>query len=139
MNQEADMKQEQQLDKSPRANFFDDVSQDVSQQENTVVHMAASDTGSAGGSVNLLRVVFSQRLKDARDSTDDPGRGLPSASYFQTDALAAKKIRPTASSIRALLAEVFKGCSAEFYRQVPEGGYQAGTYGRCGTEANLDD
>ena len=85
------MKLQQRKDKGLKANFFSDVSQDVSQLNITVIHRRERDTGSAGGSVNLQRVLFSQRLKDGRYRADDPGRGLPGIGYFQTDALAAKK------------------------------------------------
>ena len=85
------MKLEQLRDKGLKANFFSDVSQDVSQLNIEVIHRRERDTGSAGGSVNLQRVLFSQRLKDGRYRADDPGGGLPGIGYFQTDALAAKK------------------------------------------------
>ena len=87
------MKQEKLRHKDLQANFFRDVSQDVSQLNIAVIHRRERDTGSAGGSVNLQRVLFSQRLKDGRYRADDPGRGLPGIGYFQTNALAAKKNR----------------------------------------------
>ena len=74
-----------------KASLFDDVSQDVSQTKNTAIHRREQDTGSAGGSVYLQRVPFSQRLKDGRYRADDPGRGLPGIGYFQTNALATEK------------------------------------------------
>ena len=120
------MKLEQLRDKGLRANFFGYVSQDVSQLRNIVIHRLERDTGSVGGSVNLQRVVFSQRLKDGRCRADDPGRGLPGIGYFQTNALAAKKIAPIAAFICALLAEVFKGSGRKLYCQVSEGSYQPG-------------
>jgi len=85
------MKPEKQRDKGLNVNFFGYVSQDVSQLNMAVIHRRERDTGSAGGSVYLQRVPFSQRLKDGRYRADDPGRGLPGIGYFQTDALAAKK------------------------------------------------
>ena len=84
------MKLEKLRDIGLKANFFGDVSQDVSQLNVEVIHRRERDTGSAGGSVNLQRVLFSQRLKDGRYRADDPGRGLPGTGYFQTDALAAQ-------------------------------------------------
>ena len=133
------MKQEKLRDKDLKANFFSDVSQDVSQLSIVVIHRLERDTGSAGGSVNLQRVLFSQRLKDGRYRADDPGRGLPGIGYFQTNALAAKKIGPVGSSICAFVSEVFKGFSSELYRQVPEGSYQSSAYARSKTGAELND
>ena len=120
------MKLEKQRDKGLKANLFGDVSQDVSQLNITVIHRRERDTGSAGGSVNLQRVLFSQRLKDGRYRADDPGGGLPGISYFQTNALAAEKSRPIAAFICAFVSEVFKGSSRKLYCQVSEGSYQSG-------------
>ena len=122
------MKLEKLRDKRLKANFFGHVSQDVSQLNIKVIHRRERDTGSAGGSVNLQRVLFSQRLKDGRYRADDPGGGLPGIGYFQTDALAAKKIRPIGPFICALFPEVFKGFSQTLYRKSPEGSYQSGAF-----------
>lgn len=133
------MKLQQRKDKGLKANFFSDVSQDVSQLNIAVIHRRERDTGSAGGSVNLQRVLFSQRLKDGRYRADDPGRGLPGIGYFQTDALAAKKNRPAGSFICALFPEVFKGLGHALYRKSPEGSYQSSAYARRKTGAELND
>ena len=122
------MKLEKLTDTSVKPNFVGDVSQDVSQLHSTVIHRLERDTGSAGGSVNLQRVVFSQRLKNARDTANDPGRSLPGIGYFQANALAAEKIRPVGAFICAFLAKVFKGLSAELYCQGPKGSYQTASY-----------
>jgi len=122
-----------------KASLFDDVSQDVSQTKNTAIHRREQDTGSAGGSVNLQRVLFSQRLKDGRYRADDPGRGLPGIGYFQTDALAAEKNRPIGSFICALFSEVFKSHGHALYRKSPEGSYQSSAYARSKTGAELND
>jgi hypothetical protein len=126
LDQEAEMKLEKLTDTSVKPNFVGDVSQDVSQLHSTVIHRLERDTGSAGGSVNLQRVVFSQRLKNARDTANDPGRSLPGIGYFQANALAAEKIRPAGAFICAFVSEVFKGLSAELYCQVSKGSYQSG-------------
>ena len=133
------MKQQQRKDIGLKANFFSDVSQDVSQLNIEVIHRRERDTGSAGGSVNLQRVLFSQRLKDGRYRADDPGRGLPGIGYFQTDALAAEKNRPVGSSICALFPEVFKSFGQSFYRKSPEGSYQSSAYARSKTGADIND
>lgn len=133
------MKLEKLRDKDLKANFFGDVSQDVSQLNSAVIHRRERDTGSAGGSVNLQRVLFSQRLKDARNRADDPGRGVPGISYFQTDALAAKKNRPVGSFICAVFPEVFKSLGHALYRKSPEGSYQSSAYARSRTGAGLND
>ena len=122
-----------------KASLFDDVSQDVSQLNIAVIHRLERDTGSAGGSVNLQRIVCLQRLKNARYRADDPGRGLPGIGYFQANALAAEKIRPVGSSICAVFPEVFKGFSHALYRKSPEGSYQSGAYARSKTGAKLND
>ena len=133
------MKQEKLRDKGLKANFFSDVSQDVSQLNSEVIHRRERDTGSAGGSVNLQRVLFSQRLKDARNRADDPGRGLPGIGYFQTDALAAKKNRPVGSFICAVFPEVFKSLGHALYRKSPKSSYQSSAYARRKTRAELND
>ena len=133
------MKLQQRKDIGLKANFFNDVSQDVSQLRNTVIHRLERDTGSAGGSVNLQRVLFSQRLKDARNRADDPGRGLPGIGYFQTNALAAKKNRPVGSFICALFSKVFKSLGHALYRKSPKGSYQSSAYARSKTGAGLND
>ena len=133
------MKQEKLRDKGLKANFFSDVSQDVSQLNIEVIHRRERDTGSAGGSVYLQRVPFSQRLKDGRYRADDPGRGLPGIGYFQTDALAAKKNRPVGSSKCALFSEVFNGLGHALYRKSPEGSYRPSAYARSKTGAKLND
>jgi len=133
------MKLEKQRDKGLKANLFGDVSQDVSQLNITVIHRRERDTGSAGGSVNLQRVLFSQRLKDGRYRADDPGRGLPGIGYFQTNALAAEKISPVGSFICALFSEVFKGLGHALYRKSPEGSYQSSAYARGKTGAEIND
>ena len=133
------MKLQQRKDIGLKANFFSDVSQDVSQLNIEVIHRQERDTGSAGGSVNLQRVLFSPRLKDGRDRADDPGRGLPGIGHFQTYALAAEKNRPVGSSICALFPEVFKSLGHALYRKSPEGSYQSSAYARSKNEAKIND
>ncbi|NCW29775.1 MAG: hypothetical protein EBV98_05345 [Actinobacteria bacterium] len=133
------MKQEKLRDRGLKANFFGYVSQDVSQLNITVIHRRERDTGSAGGSVNLQRVLFSQRLKDGRYRADDPGRGLPGIGYFQTDALAAEKIMPIGSFICALFSEVFKSLGHALYRKSPKSSDQSSSYARSKTGAELND
>ena len=116
------MKLEQLRDKGLRANFFGYVSQDVSQLRNTVIHRLCTIEPS---SICLKRIICPLCLH-GRYRADDPRRGLPGISYFQTNALAAKKSRPIAAFICALLAEVFKGSSRKLYCQVSESSYQSG-------------
>ena len=118
------MKLEQLRDKGLRANFFGYVSQDVSQLRDTVIHRLCTIEPS---SICLKRIICPLCLH-GRYRADDPGRGLPGIGYFQTNALAAKKIAPIAAFICALLAEVFKGSGRKLYCQVPKGSYQSGAF-----------
>lgn len=106
------------------ANLFIDVSQDVSRLENTVIHRLWKSELS---SICLKRVRCPLCLH-GRYRADDPGRGLPGISYFQTNALAAKKSRPVDPLVCAFLAEVFKGSSSKLYCQVPKGSYQSSAF-----------
>ena len=115
------MKQEKLRDKRLKANFFSDVSQDVSQLSIVVIHRLCKTQPLP----ICLNCIICPLCSHGRYRADDPGRGLPGTSYFQINALAAKKIRPVAAFICAFLAEVFKGFSQTLYRKSPEGSYQS--------------
>ena len=83
--------------------YLADVSQNVSQ----VIHRFAGDTTSAGGSVNLQRVVFSQRLIDGRNSAAHTRCRLQGAGYFADHALEAFKVRPASSAIRSFFPALY--------------------------------
>ena len=129
------MKQQQPTNSQQIANLFRDVSQDVSQLRNIVIHRLRTIEPS---SICLKRIICPLCLH-GRYRADDPGRGLPGIGYFQTNALAAEKIRPIVAFICALFSEVFKGFSSELYRQVPEGSYQSSAYARSKTGEKLND
>ena len=118
------MKLEKPVDGIPKANFFEDVSQDVSQLNNTVIHRLWIIEPSP---ICLKRIICPLCFH-GRYRAYDPGRGLPRISYFQADTLAAEKIRPTAAFICALFSEVFEGLIGELYREVSKGSYQSGAY-----------
>ena len=118
------MKQEKLRDKDLKANFFSDVSQDVSQLNIKVIHRLWSFPHLP----ICLNCMICPLCFHGRYRADDSGRGLPGTSYFQTNALAAKKIRPVGPFICAFLAEVFKGFSQTLYRKSPEGSYQSGAF-----------
>jgi len=129
------MKQQQPINSQQIANLFRDVSQDVSQLNKTVIHRLCTIERSP---ICLKRIICPLCLH-GRYRADDPGRGLPGIGYFQTNALAAEKIRPIVAFICALFSEVFKGFSSELYRQVPEGSYQSSAYARSKTGEKLND
>ena len=81
------MKQQQPTNSQQIANLFRDVSQDVSQLRNIVIHRLCTIEPS---SICLKRIICPLCLH-GRYRADDPGRGLPGISYFQTNALAAEK------------------------------------------------
>ena len=116
------MKQQQPTNSQQIANLFRDVSQDVSQLRNIVIHRLRTIEPS---SICLKRIICPLCLH-GRYRADDPGRGLPGISYFQTNALAAEKSRPIAAFICAFVSEVFKSSSRKLYCQVSEGSYQSG-------------
>ena len=116
------MKQQQPTNSQQIANLFRDVSQDVSQRRNIVIHRLCTIEPS---SICLKRIICPLCLH-GRYRADDPGRGLPGISYFQTNALAAEKSRPIAAFICAFVSEVFKSSSRKLYCQVSEGSYQSG-------------
>jgi len=87
------MKQEQLKDKGLKANFFSDVSQDVSQLNIKVIHRLWSFPHLP----ICLNCMICPLCFHGRYRADDPGRGLPGIGYFQTNALAAKKIGPVGS------------------------------------------
>ena len=99
------MKLEKLRDKDLQANFFGDVSQDVSQLNKTVIHRLCTIERSP---ICLKRIICPLCLH-GRYRADDPGRGLPGIGYFQTNALAAEKIRPIVAFICAFFSEVFTG------------------------------
>ena len=81
------MKLQQRKDKDLKANFFRDVSQDVSQLNIAVIHRLWSFPHLP----ICLNGIICPLCFHGRYRADDPGRGLPGIGYFQTDALAAKK------------------------------------------------
>jgi len=129
------MKQQQPINSQQIANLFRDVSQDVSQLNKTVIHRLCTIERSP---ICLKRIICPLCLH-GRYRADDPGRGLPGIGYFQTNALAAEKIRPIVAFICAFFSEVFKGFSSELYRKSPEGSYQSSAYARSKTGAKLND
>jgi hypothetical protein len=129
------MKLQQRKDKGLKANFFSDVSQDVSQLNSAVIHRLWKIQPSP----ICLNCMICPLCFHGRYRADDPGRGLPGIGYFQTDALAAEKNRPVGSSICALFSEVFKSLGHALYRKSPEGSYQSSAYARSKTGAKLND
>jgi len=129
------MKLQQRKDKGLKANFFSDVSQDVSQLNITVIHRLWKIQPSP----ICLNCMICPLCFHGRYRADDPGRGLPGIGYFQTDALAAEKNRPVGSSICAFFPEVFKSLGESFYRKSSEGSYQSSAYARSKTGAKLND
>ena len=129
------MKQEKLRDKDPKANFFSDVSQDVSQLNITVIHRLWNFPHLS----ICLNCMICPLCFHGRYRADDPGRGLPGIGYFQTNALAAKKNRPVGSSICAFFPEVFKSLGHALYRKGPEGSYQSSAYARSKTGAEIND
>ena len=111
------MKLEKLRDKGLKANFFSDVSQDVSQLNIAVIHRLWSFPHLP----ICLNVIICPLCFHGRYRADDPGRGLPGIGYFQTNALAAEKNRPIGSFICALFPEVFKSLGHALYRKSPEG------------------
>ena len=109
------MKQQQPINSQQIANLFRDVSQDVSQLNKTVIHRLCTIERSP---ICLKRIICPLCLH-GRYRADDPGGGLPGIGYFQTDALAAEKIRPVGSSICAFFSEVFKSLGHALYRKSP--------------------
>ena len=91
--------------------FLAYVSQNVSQ----VIHRFAGDTSSAGGSVNLQRVVFSQRLIDGRNTADDTRCRLQGAGYFADHALEAFQVWPAGSYLCAFFAALYQRAAKELY------------------------
>ena len=129
------MKQEKLRDKGLKANFFRDVSQDVSQLNIVVIHRLWKIQPLP----ICLNCMICPLCFHGRYRADDPGRGLPGIGYFQTNALAAKKSRPVGSSICAFFSEVFKSLGHALYRKSPEGSYQSSAYARSKTGAGLND
>ena len=129
------MKLEQLRDKGLKANFFSDVSQDVSQLNIAVIHRLWSFPHLP----ICLNGIICPLCFHGRYRADDPGRGLPGIGYFQTDALAAEKNRPIGSFICALFSEVFKSLGHALYRKSPEGSYQSSAYARSKTGTELND
>ena len=84
------MKQQQPINSQQIANLFRDVSQDVSQLNKTVIHRLWKIQPSP----ICLNCMICPLCFHGRYRADDPGRGLPGIGYFQTNALAAEKIRP---------------------------------------------
>ena len=85
------MKQEKLRDKDLKANFFGDVSQDVSQLNIAVIHRLWSFPHLP----ICLNGIICPLCFHGRYRADDPGRGLPGIGYFQTNALAAEKKPPS--------------------------------------------
>ena len=129
------MKQQQPINSQQIANLFRDVSQDVSQLNKTVIHRLCTIERSP---ICLKRIICPLCLH-GRYRADDPGRGLPGIGYFQTNALAAEKIRPIVAFICALFSEVFKSLGHALYRKSPKSSYQSSAYARSKTGAGLND
>jgi len=129
------MKQQQPTSIQQIANLFRDVSQDVSQLNKIVIHRLCTIEPSP----ICLNCMICPLCLHGRYRADDPGRGLPGIGYFQTDALAAEKIRPIVAFICAFFSEVFKGFSSELYRKSPKSSYQSSAYARSKTGAGLND
>jgi hypothetical protein len=100
-------------DKGLKANFFGDVSQDVSQLNSAVIHRLWKIEPLP----ICLNCIICPLCFHGRYRADDPGRGLPGIGYFQTNALAAEKIRPIVAFICALFSEVFKSLGESLYRK----------------------